>query len=191
MRKILVCLLLIFFCLHSSFAGVSSHQAKCSGGTTNMPPVDAVGFLDTRDEGHLNFSYKEGKNGEVGKFSNGTFDVPYASTTRLVYGQTKHLRIGQTIALSALAGVGGLLLLLSKSHTHYLTIEYKDAKDQAQMVSFEVGKDAIQPLLSSLELRTGKKIENEGDSASPARTKQSSTVSQQAADVPRTKDGSQ
>jgi hypothetical protein len=188
MRKLLTFLLLIFFCLHSSFAGVSSHQARCSGGTTNTPPVEAVGFLDTRDEGNLNFSYKEGKNGEVGKFSNGTFDVPYASTTRLVYGQTKHLRIGQTIALSALAGVGGLLLLLSKSHTHYLTIEYKDAKDQAQMVSFEVGKDAIQPLLSSLELRTGKKIEHEGDPTSSVGIKQSSSVSQNAAEASKTKD---
>jgi hypothetical protein len=171
MRKVLVSCVLLFFCLHNSFAGVSNHQAKCSGGTTATPPIDALGFVDTRDEKHLNFAYKAGKNGEVGKYSEGVFEVPYANTTRLIYGQTKHLRIGQTIALSALAGVGGLLLLLSKSHTHYLTIEYKDAKDQAQMISFEVGKDAIQPLLSSLELRTGKKVENESDLTSPAQDK--------------------
>jgi hypothetical protein len=168
MRRVLVLLLVLLLGLQSVLAGVNSHQAKFSGGTTSTPPIDAVGFLDAKDEAQLNFAYKAGKNGEVGEYSGGNFSVPYANTTRVIYGQTKHLRIGQTIALTALAGVGGLLLLLSKSHTHYLTIEYKDAKEQQQVVNFEVGKDAIRPLISSLEVRTGKKVEYESDSDSTA-----------------------
>ncbi len=97
----------------------------------------------------------------MGKFPEGSFSLPYASITRFTYGDVKHLRVGQTIALAALAGVGGLLLLLSKSHTHYLNVDFKDEQNHDQMISFEVGKDAIQPLLDALELRTGKKVEME------------------------------
>ena len=68
------------------------------------------------------------------------------------------MRVGQTIALSVVAGVGGFSLLLSKSKSHYVTIEYKDAQENAQSVVFEIGKDAIRPLLSSLETRTGKTV---------------------------------
>jgi hypothetical protein len=60
-------------------------------------------------------------------------------------------------------GVGGLLLLLSKSKSHYVTIEYTDAQGNAQSVVFEIGKDAIRPLLSSLETRSGKTVVNQPD----------------------------
>jgi hypothetical protein len=65
--------------------------------------------------------------------------------------------------LSVVAGVGGLLLLLSKSKSHYVTIEYKDVQGNAQSVVLEIGKDAIRPLLSSLETRTGKTVVNQPD----------------------------
>jgi hypothetical protein len=171
MQRTIAFLLVLFFCLHSAVAGVNSQQAKFYGGTASAPPLDAVGFLDTKNEEKLNFVYKAGKNSEIGKYASGNFSLPYASATKLTYSQTKHLRVGQTIALAAVAGAGGLLLLLSKSHTHYLTINYKDEKDHEQIIDFEVGKDAIRPLLSILELRTGKKIEYETGTTSPAQNK--------------------
>jgi hypothetical protein len=61
------------------------------------------------------------------------------------------------------AGVGGLLLLVSKSKSHYLTFEYKDVQGNKQAAVFEVGKDTIRPLLSALETRTGKTVANEAD----------------------------
>lgn len=143
--------------MQCAFAGVGSQQAKVAGSTVPMLPLDGQGVLDAKDLQQLSFRFKAGKNAG-GKFSDGTFTVPYAGVTRMTYGDQKHLRVGQTIALTALAGVGGLLLLLSKSHTHFLTIDYKDEKSQDQMVSFEVGKDAMQPLIDALELRTGKKV---------------------------------
>jgi cell division septal protein FtsQ len=79
------------------------------------------------------------------------------------------LRVGQTIALAVVTGVGGLLLLLSKSKSHYVTIEYIDVTGNAQSVVFEIGKDAIRPLLSSLETRTGKIVVDQPD---PTKTKQ-------------------
>ncbi len=126
-----------------------------------MVPVSAQGLLDTRDVGHLDFKFRAGRSWEAGKYPKGAFDVPYAKISRLVYGETKNLRVGETVALSAVAGVAGLLLLLSKSHTHYLTIYYTDDVGHDQLMCFEVGKDAIQSLIESLELRTGKKLELE------------------------------
>ena len=161
MRKILVLLLLTLFSAKGALAGVNSQLLKVDGDSTNTPPVDAVGFATLEDTDHLTFSYKAGKDAELGRFPADDFDLPYREITRLVYGQTKHLRVGQTIALTALAGAGGLLLLLSKAHTHYLTLEYTDKDAKAQVISFEVGKDVIRPLLSQLEVRTGKKVETE------------------------------
>jgi hypothetical protein len=161
MRRVFAVFFIVLFALQPAFAGVESHMTRYSGGTVKMPPVEATGFFDTEPQDHFEFSWVSGKNKEIGRYPEGIVSVPYESVTKLICGETKHLRVGQTIALTALAGVGGLLLLLSKSKTHYVTIEYKDASGEPQVVNFEVGKNAVRPLLSSLELRTGKKFEYE------------------------------
>lgn len=126
-----------------------------------MVPVGADGRIDTRDEAHLTFRYSAGRSWDVGKYPKGSLDVPYVRISKFVYGETRNLRVGQTIALSAVAGVGGLLLLLSKSHTHYLSIYYTDDAGHEQVMGFEVGKNAIRPLIESMEVRTGMKLELE------------------------------
>lgn len=158
MRRALALFLLFSLGLQNGFAGVGSQQAKLSGSTTATPPVGAVGVLDAKDQQQLHFAYKGGKGPDATRFGDGSATVPFATFTRVTYGDVKHLRVGQTIGLAALAGAGGLFLLMSKSHTHYLTIDYKDEKGQDQMLAFEVGKDAIQPLIDAIELRTGKKV---------------------------------
>ena len=159
-----ICLLVPY----EAVVGVASHQAKFSGGTVTTPAIGATGVFDNAAVEQLSFRYKAGKSKVSGPYPEGTVTIPYADVTRLIYGDVKHLRVGETIALAALAGVGGLLLLLSKSHTHYLAINYKDPKGDEQVVNFEVGKDEIRPLMSSLEVRTGKKIELE---AMPSKSK--------------------
>jgi len=171
MRRVLALVLVIFLGVHSALAGVKKDQAKFIGGSESLPPTEAMGFVNTEDAFRLQFQYKAGKNSKVGKYTDGTFSLPYATVGKMIYGQEKHMRVGQTIALSALAGVGGLLLLLSKSHVHFLTIDYKDASGVDQTVSFEVGKQAIRPLLTSLELRTGKKVEYEVATTAQAQVK--------------------
>jgi len=160
MRRVLALSLFLSLSFQTAFAGVNSLMAKVAGETTKSPPLGAMGFVYA-DPDRLNFEYYSGKNKEVGKYADGTFSLAYGNISRVTYGDVKHLRVGQTIALSALAGVGGLLLLLSKSHTHFLTIDYKDEKGQDQMVGYEVGKTAIQTIIHSIELRTGKKVEYE------------------------------
>lgn len=158
MRKALALFLASLLALQPAFAGLNKHMSRFAGGTISTLPLDATGFIDTEPETHFKFSWAAGKNKQVGRYPEGNIQVPYSSVTKLIYGDTKHLRIGETIALTALAGVGGLLLLLSKSHTHYVTVDYKDEADHEQLINFEVGKDAARPLMDSLELRTGKKF---------------------------------
>lgn len=171
MRRILALSLLLVLAAQSAPAGVDSQQAKVSGGSTGSPPVGSLGFLDTRDIDSLVFRYKPGRYREKRKVPDVVFEMPYAKINRFVYGETKQLRVGQTIALTALAGAGGLLLLLSKSHTHYLTFDYKDDTNHEQVITFEVGKQAIGPLIDSLEVRTGKKIELNTGPIAPAKQK--------------------
>src|SRR5579863_2495707 len=124
MRRVFALFLVLLLAAQSASAGVDSHQAKVSGGTRDAPPVGSLGFLDTTDIASLKFKYKTGRYREKRKVPDSIFEMPYARIDRFVYGETKHLRVGQTIALSAVAGAGGLLLLLSKSHTHFLTFDY-------------------------------------------------------------------
>ncbi len=53
----------------------------------------------------------------------------------------------------------GLLGLLSKKRKHYVTIGYKDAAGEEQVVVLELGKDIVRATLAILERRSGKKIE--------------------------------
>ncbi len=160
MRRVLALSLLSILSFQPAFAGVDSLMAKVAGETTKSPPAGATGFIFA-DPDRLNFEYDAGNNKEAGKYAEGAFSLAYGNITRVTYGDVKHLRVGQTVAMTALAGAPGLLLLLSKSHAHYLTVDYKDEHGQDQMVSYEVGKTAFQPLIHSIEMRTGKTVEYE------------------------------
>jgi len=163
MQKVLALLLICALTVSSAFAGLNRNKAKYVGGTTTALPVQSLGFLSATDEGHLTFNYERGKAADKTNFPAGDFSLPYSEITAIGYGQHASLRIGQTIALAAVAGVGGLLLLLSKSKSHYLTFEYNDIQGNKQAAVFEVGKDTIRPLVSALETRTGKTVAYEAD----------------------------
>jgi hypothetical protein len=162
MRRVPALILICVLTAQSAFAGLNRNKAKYVGGTSALP-VQSVGVLTVTDENHLTFDYQQGKAPDKTSFPSGSFSLPYSEITAIGYGQHASLRIGQTIALAAVAGVGGLLLLLSKSKSHYLTFEYQDIQGNKQAAVFEVGKDTIRPLLSSLETRTGKTVAYEAD----------------------------
>jgi hypothetical protein len=163
MRRVPALILICVLTVQSAFAGLNRNKAKYVGGTTTALPAQSVGVLTVTDEDHLTFNYQPGKAPDKTSFPSGSFSLPYSEITAIGYGQHASLRIGQTIALAAVAGVGGLLLLLSKSKSHYLTFEYQDIQGNKQAAVFEVGKDTIRPLLSSLETRTGKTVAYEAD----------------------------
>ena len=130
-----VCLICVLF-VNVAVAGINRNKSRYAGGTVKGIPVPSVGVLDTTGQADLSFDYEAGKAVDKTRFAPGSFSLPYPEITAIGYGQHASLRVGQTIALSALAGVGGLLLLLSKSKSHYVTIEFKDAQGNAQSLVF-------------------------------------------------------
>lgn len=125
---------------------VDSQQAEYVGGTASLPQKTEGTFQTAEKEAR--FAYKGGE-----------LTIDYAKVTSLEYGQKAGRRVG--LAIATMSPVA----LFSKKRKHYLTIGYSDAKDVKQGVVFELGKDIVRPVLTSLEARTGKKVEYESEEA--------------------------
>jgi hypothetical protein len=130
-----------------SYAGVSGDKAVYVGGTVSSVKENTEGTFSTKDERGLIFEFKKGK-----------FTIPYDRVDSLEYGQKAGRRLGLAIAVTPVA-------LLSKKRRHYLTVNFKDADDKEQAAVFELGKHIVRVTLSSLEARTGRKIEYQDEEA--------------------------
>jgi len=145
-RKAICIVLLVFFVLELPlWAGLGGHKALYVGGTVSSLKEKTEGVVSTADEKTLVFEYKGGK-----------LPIPYEQITSLEYGQKAGRRVGLAVAVSP-------LFLFSKKRRHFLTLGYLDDSKKQQGAVFELGKDVIQPTLSTLETRTGKKVEFEDD----------------------------
>ena len=78
--------------------------------------------------------------------------IAYQRINTLEYGQNVSRRYAAAILISP-------LLLLSKSHKHFLTIGYVDTDGRQQALVFRVEKGDIRSVLAGLEARTGRRIE--------------------------------
>ena len=131
------------------FAGIPSHKAVYIGGTVKGLKENIEGIMSTKKDGkQLFFDYNK----------KDQFAIPYDRVDSLEYGQKAGRRVGLAIAVTPIA-------LLSKKRRHYLTINYTDADDKQQAAVFELGKDIVRVTLSSLEARTGRKIEYQDEEA--------------------------
>ena len=145
-KKIAVFMLLVLF-VTLAYGGVGSKSAMYVGGTVTTIKEKSEGKVSTADEKQFLFQYKEAK-----------LLIPYDKVNSLEYGQKAGRRVGVAILVSPIA-------LLSKKRKHYLTVNYLDDQDKQQAVVFELGKDIVRVTLSSLEARTGRKIEYQDDEA--------------------------
>ena len=146
-RSLSFLLVLLFLADGLLWAGLGSHAALYVGGTISQIKERTEGSVSLVDEKSLVFQHKGGK-----------LDIPYRQVNSLEYGQKAGRRLGLSLAVSP-------LFLLSKKRRHYLTIGYLDEGGKQQAAIFELGKDAIQPTISGLEAKTGKKIEYEDEEA--------------------------
>ena len=147
MKKLLAALLAFpLVTTYPALAGLGSHSAMYVGGT--------VSDLADKTEGH----FSTGGDSATFKGGKGSLTIPYSSIDSLEYGEKAGRRIGLAVAVSP-------LFLLSKKRRHYLTIGYVDAQNKQQAAVLELGKDIIQPTLSTLEAKTGKKVEYQDDEA--------------------------
>ena len=146
MKKVISVLLLLLFVLELPlFAGLGSHKAMYVGGTISALKENTEGTVSAVDEKAFVFEHKDGK-----------LSIPYGQVTSLEYGQKAGRRLGLALAISP-------LFLFSHKRRHFLTVGYLDDSKKQQAAVLELGKDVIQPTLTALELKTGKKVEYQDD----------------------------
>lgn len=146
-KSVALLLCVLFACEAALWAGLGSHDAKYVGGTISAVKENTEGKVSTTDERGLVFEYKGGK-----------LTVPYAQVNSLEYGQKAGRRLGLAVAISP-------VFLLSKKRRHYLTVGFTDENKKQQAAVLELGKDVIRTTISTLEAKTGKKVEYEDDDA--------------------------
>jgi hypothetical protein len=146
-RRLVSIVLLFSFVVVQLVYAVDGSKAMYVGGTVSTIKEKSDGKISAADEKHFTFSQKAN-----------SLQIPYDRVNGIEYGQKAGRRVGVAIMISPIA-------LLSKKRKHYLTINYTDDKDKQQAVVFELGKDIVRVTLSSLEARTGQKIEYQDDEA--------------------------
>lgn len=87
--------------------------------------------------------------------------IPYARINTLEYGQKVSRRYAAAILVPP-------VLLLSKSHQHFVTLGYEDATSRQQALGFRVQKGDIRSVLAGLEARSGRRVEYQDDDARKA-----------------------
>jgi hypothetical protein len=146
---LLVCLTMTFPLL----AGVASNKAQYQGGTISTLKVGTEENLDIRDHALV--------------FANKKTDlatIPYKDIKSIEYGQKAGRRIGAAIGFTILAGPIGLLALASKKRKHFLSLTW-ETEGNKQAAVFELGKDNVRSVLSSLEVKSGLQTEYESEDA--------------------------
>lgn len=130
-----------------ALAAVRGEEAMYVGGTITAVPEKSEGRLDLSGEKEARFNAKKG-----------SFAFGYANITSLEYGQKAGRRVGVALAVSP-------LFLFSKKRKHFLTVGFKDESGKAQGAVLEVGKNNVRSVISTLETRSGTKVEYESEEA--------------------------
>ncbi len=155
MKRILS--LLAVLCLFgdvAATAAVRGKTAKYVGGTIANLPEKTEGKLDLQ-EGTAVFVVK----------NDTKITIPYAKIESLEYGQKAGRRVGVALAVSP-------LFLFSKKRKHFLTVGFLDGEGKKQGAVFELAKGVVHETLSTLETRSGKKVEYESEEAKKHAEKQ-------------------
>jgi hypothetical protein len=122
-------------------------RAQFIGGTLPEIKVKSTARLDITDSEELVFTW--GKN---------ELRILYNRVSTLEYGQKVSRRYAAAILISP-------VLLLSKSHQHFVTLGYADNEGKQQALVFRVEKGDIRSVLAGLEARSGRRVEYQDDDA--------------------------
>jgi hypothetical protein len=152
MRRLVAAALLIAVSVTPAAFAVDKDKAMYVGGTANVAPK-AEGTLATSDPEKLMFVAEKG---------GGIIEIPWKRIDEAEYGQKVGRRVKTAILLTPLA-------LFSKARKHYLTISYKDKKDEMQSAVFELGKELVRTTLTVVETRSGRKITYQDEEAAKSR----------------------
>lgn len=131
-------------------AGEPGAKAQLVGGTPAGIPAKSGLRIDLTDNDVLMLH-----------FAKQEIRIPYPKVNTLEYGQTVSRRYAAAVLISP-------MLLLSKSHKHFVTLGYVDAEGRQQALVLRVEKGDIRAVLTGLEARTGRRVEYQDDEARKA-----------------------
>ena len=131
-------------------AGEPGVRAQLVGGTEADFAAKSTIRLDLSDSEALSL-----RNGKT------ALQIPYQKVNTLEYGQNVSRRFAAAVLISP-------VLLLSKSHKHFVTLGFTDRNGQQQALVLRVQKGDIRAVLSALEARTGRRVEYQDDEARKA-----------------------
>lgn len=155
MRRWIACLTVACLLLESvAGAAVRGKAAKYVGGTVAGLSAGTNGFLELGDSAAV-FQAKKGAK----------VSIPYNRIESLEYGQKVGRRVGAALGTAMVISPVFLLLLFSKKRKHFLTIGFTDDAGAKQGAVFELAKGVVHETLTSLEAKSGKKVEYESDEA--------------------------
>ena len=162
MKKVISALLIIAFLSPTVFAAVGSDKAAYYGGSVTI-------FAGAKDpiQGELNIAHEEFLilTAERKPYKGMELKIPYKRIEDLEYGQKAGRRVGATIGYTVLLGPLGLLTLFSKKRNHFLTVSWKDEKEQEQVAVIELGKNIVRTTLPVVKARSGKEITYQDEEA--------------------------
>ena len=159
--RVLLVSLAAVLAVASHVSALDKCKAAYVGGTLAQFPYPSdhtEGCLDFSDASHLVFT--AGRNATEGR----RVRIAYANIQDLEFGQKVSRRVATTMSAAALAGPMALLTRPTSRH-HYLTITFLDEERRNQVVILELGKDIVRSTLSTLEARSGKRIECQDEEA--------------------------
>jgi len=155
MRKVLSLVLALALISAAVPGAVRGREAKYVGGTISALQENTEGLFELGDTAAM---FKT-KKGEV------KFTIPFDKIETLEYGQKAGRRLGVALVVSP-------LFLFSKKRKHFLTVGFLDPSGNKQGAVLELAKGIVKDTLSTLETKSGKKVEYESEEAKKHAEKQ-------------------
>ena len=154
-RSIASILILSFLWISIADAAVRGKAARYTGGTLAVFKEAVDGTWDLGEKAVV-FTAKKG---------GGKVEISYDKIESLEFGQKVGRRLGGAMAGALIVSPLFLFMLFSKKKKHFLSVGFIDADGKKQGAVFELAKGIVKESLTTLEAKSGKKVEYESDEA--------------------------
>jgi hypothetical protein len=154
-RSLSLVLIFSFLWTPLAAAAVRGKSARYVGGTLSVFKEAIDGSWEMAEKAVVFTAVKNG----------GTVSIPYDKIETLEYGQKVGRRLGAATAGALIVSPVFLLFLFSKKRKHFLSIAYEDEEGKKQGAVFELAKGIVKQSLTTLESKSGKKVDYESDEA--------------------------
>lgn len=92
-------------------------------------------------------------------------EIPYSTIDKFSYEYTKQHRIKQGAVVMVASLGAGAVVMLTKSKSHFLTVEYRDGAAAKELV-LRMDKSEYKTILDTVKAQTGKEVEFLADAGS-------------------------